>query len=125
VLCTKNGEQVIEENHNQAHGSKRVMKHAACISSNRQRAWGTKDRRMAKQCVAGAMQGVRNKDLKELHVGSRNEEGIESQACMEHNLFKGGGRIERYTQTRNEISPGGRRSPGQVTKDRGGCEIST
>jgi hypothetical protein len=31
VLCTKNGEQVIEENHNQGHGSKRAMKHATCI----------------------------------------------------------------------------------------------
>jgi hypothetical protein len=63
------------------------------ISSNQQHAWGTRDRRMAKQWVAGAMQGVRNKDLKELHVGSGNEEGIERQACMKENLFTGGGRI--------------------------------
>jgi hypothetical protein len=48
---------------------------------------------MAKQWVAGAMQGDRNKDLKELHVGSGNEEGIERQACMKENLFTGGGRI--------------------------------
>jgi hypothetical protein len=48
---------------------------------------------MAKQWVAGAMQGVRNKDLKELHVGSGNEEGIERHACTKENLFTGGGRI--------------------------------
>jgi hypothetical protein len=81
VLCTKNGEQVIEEKHSQGSGSKRAMKHDACISSNRRRAWGIRDRRMAKKRVAGAMQGIRNIDQKVLHAGSGNEEGIESQVC--------------------------------------------
>jgi hypothetical protein len=73
----------------------------------------------------GRMEGVRNKDQKELHAGSANEEGIERQACTERNLFKGGSRLGRYTQTRNKISSRERRSPGQVREDRVGCEIST
>jgi hypothetical protein len=102
------------------------MNHDACISSNRRRAWSTRGQANGEEaCVAGAMQGVKNKDQKELHAGSGNEEGIESQACTKCNLFKGCGRLGRYTQTRNEISLEGKRSPSQVTADRVGCEIST
>jgi hypothetical protein len=45
------------------------MNHDACISSNRRRAWSTRGQANGEEaCVAGAMQGVKNKDQKELHA---------------------------------------------------------
>jgi hypothetical protein len=74
------------------------MNHDACISSNRRRAWSTRGQANGEEaCVAGAMQGVKNKDQKELHAEAETRK-------VHTNKERDFIRLGRYTQTRNEIS---------------------
>jgi hypothetical protein len=56
------------------------MNHDACISSNRRRAWSTRGQANGEEaCVAGAIQGVKNKDQKELHAEAETRKALKAR----------------------------------------------